>query len=94
MRYAIDIDGTLTMETEGWEYEKRTPNLARIKGVNLLYEQGHTIILWSSRYETDLATTEMWLEKYGVKHDELILGKMQYDYIIDDKSLPLSYLEG
>ena len=91
--FAIDIDGTLTIETDGWKYSERTPNLKRIRGVNKLYNEGHRIVLFTARYAVDKEITEQWLELHGVLYHELILGKIQYDAIIDDRSLPLEFLE-
>ncbi len=39
--------------------------------------------------------TEEWLERYGVKYDELKFGKPYGVYYIDDKSLSIEdFLEG
>jgi len=91
--YAIDIDGTLTVETEGWDYATRTPVLSRIAGVNKLYEEGNVIALFTARYLQDEAITREWLKKYGVKFHTLILGKTKYDVIIDDRALTPDALE-
>ena len=93
MIFAIDIDGTLTEETEGWDYANRTPNFKRIEGVNRLHAEGHHILLFTARFEEDREVTTFWLRKFGVRYHNLILGKPQYDFIIDDKSLTLSHLE-
>jgi len=84
--YAIDIDGVLTIETEGHDYAVRTPNTENISRVNSLYRAGHIIDLWTSRYPKDKEITEAWLEKHGVHFHSLTLGKPQYDFIIDDKA--------
>jgi len=89
MRIAIDIDGVLTVETEGFgeaAYLNRTPNQKMISYVNYLYARGEHIILFSSRFEVDRLITKTWLLKHGVKYHELILSKPQYNIIIDDKA--------
>lgn len=93
MTYIIDIDGTLTMETEGHDYANRTANLKAIKGVNTLHKNGNIIILMTSRFTEDETVTKTWLTDYGVLYDKLILGKIQYDVWIDDKSALPSFLE-
>ncbi len=91
--YAIDIDGTLTLETDGWDYNNRTPNVERIRGVNKLYEAGNTIILFTARFIEDEEVTRHWLSFHNVQYHRLVLGKIQYDVIIDDKAAPLELLE-
>lgn len=88
---AVDIDGILTVETKGWSgeiYSQRTPRFENIKKVNELFDRGHSIILFSSRYrEEAYDVTKEWLEKHGVRYSDLILGKLLYDVLIDDKAL-------
>lgn len=82
----VDIDGVLTNETKGHDYKKRTPNLIVIKLINLL-SKDYKIILHTARYLEDEKITKEWLEKYNVKYDDLILGKPDCNYLIDDKAL-------
>lgn len=89
----VDIDGILTVETEGHDYENRTPDRDNISKVNLLCEQGAIIILWTSRYPEDQKVTEEWLGRHGVWYDRLEFGKPQYDGIIDDKVINLNEVE-
>jgi len=84
---AIDIDGILTNETQGHDYQNRTPNLENIKKVNELFNKGNHITLWTSRYPQDREITEAWLVNNGVSYNDLVLGKLQYDQLIDDKAL-------
>lgn len=88
--YRVDIDGVLTVETEGHDYKNRTPHPGRIDKVNMLYDQGARIVLWTSRYSQDKAVTKNWLAENNVRWDELLLGKPQYDGIIDDKVIDLN----
>jgi len=91
--FYFDIDGILTLETIGHDYIKRTPNIKGILYCNKLINLGHKVILYSSRYKEDLEVTKKWLEKHNVQYTAIILGKPQYDYIVDDKSLSLNELE-
>ena len=83
---AVDIDGILTLETTGIPFSKRTPNLENIKYVNYLYNKQNLIYLYTSRYQRDRQITKSWLKFYKVKYHKLVLGKMKYDFLIDDKS--------
>jgi len=85
--YSVDIDGVLTIETEGHDYANRTPNVENINKINALYRAGHTINLWTSRFPVDREVTEAWLEKHKVNYNSLSLGKHQYDFLIDDKAI-------
>jgi uncharacterized HAD superfamily protein len=85
MKVFIDIDGIITNETEGHDYELRTPNEVNIQYVNIIFRK-HEVTLYSARYLEDLEVTKKWLEKYNVHYDHLILGKPQYDILIDDKA--------
>jgi len=89
MRIAVDIDGILANETEGWgeeKYRSRTPNDYNITCLQLLHGEGHEIALFTARYEEDRQVTIEWLKKYGIPYDELIMGKPHYDILIDDRA--------
>ena len=90
--YCFDIDGVLTNETEGHNYEKRTPNRRMIKQVNLLHNEGHRIILNTARWGTDWTVTKAWLHKYSVCYHELYLGKPKADFYIDDNMISMEEL--
>jgi len=84
---AVDIDGILTSETEGFDYVNRTPNIKNIKDVNNLYKNGYKITLFTARYKCDKKVTIKWLKLNQVLYHNLILGKLKYDYLIDDKAI-------
>ena len=93
MRIAVDIDGILTLEKEGHDYAQRTPNLENISLINKLYEQGNIIILWTARFRRDRRITKHWLSQHAVSYHKLIMRKLQYDVLIDDKAtLSLNYI--
>jgi len=91
MRIAIDIDGFLTMESEGHDYLIRTPNKDNIERVNQLRKTGCFILLFTSRFEEDRFITLDWLKEHGVEFDEVVFGKPKVDCYVDDISLP--YIE-
>lgn len=85
--YCVDIDGILTIETAGHDFESRTPNQKNIDFVNTLYEQGNRINLYTSRWAIDEEVTRTWLKRFGVNFHTLTMEKPYYDFFYDDKNL-------
>lgn len=83
------------------KYDYCEPKQEMIDVSNKLYELGHTILIYTARgmmtYNGDVKLiylnlydkTISHLEKWGVKHNGLIMGKLHYDLLIDDKALDL-----
>ena len=95
-RVIVDIDGTLTVETEGFGddvYRERTPRPVMIKYIRDIHESGMHVCLYTSRFACDEEVTKEWLEKHGVPYDELVFDKPQYDLWIDDKSVKPELVE-
>jgi capsule biosynthesis phosphatase len=86
MVICCDLDGTLTLETEGHDYANRTPRISMIHKIRQWCHDGHQIILCSARLKIDRKITILWLKKYHVPYHELILGKPKADIYIDDKA--------
>ena len=96
-KICVDIDGTLCSKTKG-NYENAEPYKEAINKINRLYNEGHYIILFTSRYMSQVSVdkeivytigykfTFNQLKSWGVKFHELKMGKPEYDLIIDDKS--------
>lgn len=96
--FCFDLDGTLCTLTDG-NYLLAEPINDRIEKVNLLFEEGNKIIINTARgFVTGIdweKTTKSQLEKWGVKYNELYIGKPAADYYIDDKSLEIKkWLKG
>tara|TARA_B100001057_G_scaffold493541_1_gene588184 strand:+ start:698 stop:1015 length:318 start_codon:yes stop_codon:yes gene_type:complete len=89
MKIYVDIDNTIC-STNGMEYENSTPIIENIEKVNVLFEN-HTIIMWTARgtlsNKNYFELTYKQLKKWGVKFNELRMGKPAYDLLIDDKAL-------
>ena len=90
MIYAIDIDGVLCDDMLG-DYQRSTPNMRAIAMVNDLYEEGHTIKIFTGRGS---ATGVDWrefttqqLKRWRLKYHELIFGKPVADVFVDDKAV-------
>ena len=97
-KYCFDLDHTLCNTLNG-DYHNSTPIPEAIKAVNNLYSEGNYIIIFTARmmgrckgvtskvYEAIYELTKNQLIDWDVNHHELILGKPEYDIIIDDKSI-------
>lgn len=88
----VDLDGTLTLETEGHNYIARTPRTKTIEKINKLYNSGNVITIWTARWEEDKEITLRWLRKHGVLFNRLILGKPTFDLYICDKVMHVENL--
>ena len=94
--YVFDLDGTLCTNTEG-EYLKALPIRERIEVVNDLYDKGNKVIILTARgmgrhhNSQPLAMAEFYeltrkqLNEWGIKYNQLFLGKPAGDIYIDDK---------
>ena len=96
MVYVFDLDNTLCDTRKGddgrWRYFEATPFFDRIKVVNKLWDEGHTIIVETARgcnskinyYERTFDQLRSW----GLKFTTLRTGvKFGADYFIDDKGI-------
>jgi hypothetical protein len=90
MIYCFDLDNTLC-HTENGDYENSIPFTDRIQKVNELFDSGNIIKIFTARgSRTGLdwtSLTKLQLLKWNVKHHELILGKPDTDFFIDDKAI-------
>lgn len=98
MTYVFDIDGTICTVSDGF-YEKAQPIESRISIVNKLHEEGNKIIFLTARgmgrsgnssayaHEAFYELTRQQLKDWGVKFDDLFLGKPAGDLYIDDKGM-------
>ena len=107
--FVIDVDNTLSIHDATSEYQFHKPIDEMILKVNKMYDEGHTIILFSARgmrsNDFDLQkieqnvrpTLETWLNKHKVKYHSLVLGKPWGENVvyIDDRSMrPDEFLSG
>jgi len=88
--YCIDVDETLCHSIED-DYAHSVACREAISKVNKLFDEGHTIKLFTGRGSWDnydwREFTEKQLKSWGVKYHELIMGKPHADVFIDDKAL-------
>jgi rfaE bifunctional protein nucleotidyltransferase chain/domain len=90
MKYAFDIDNTL-VHTVGNDYENSMPIQHRIDQVNRLFDEGHTIYLFTARGMASgndyQEFTKQQMQKFGIKYHRLIMGKPDVDVFVDDKAI-------
>lgn len=87
MVYCIDIDGTICSQTEPPYDRPPVPFFDRIRKVNCLYEEGHTVILHTGRHWNHLHITLNQLAQWGVKYHTLTMGKPVADIYVDDRAI-------
>ena len=91
----FDIDGTVCI-TKKSEYKKSKVKKKMISIVNNLYKD-NTIVFYTARYmgryngnkklvNKKYSETKKQLQDWGFKFDKLIMGKPDFDILIDDKA--------
>jgi uncharacterized HAD superfamily protein len=84
----VDIDGTICSQEEN--YIDAKPFMDKIKKVNAMYDQGHTIVYYTARGSSSgknwSALTYDQLVKWGCQFHSIVLSKPSYDVIYDDKA--------
>lgn len=95
MKYFIDLDNTLCKTIDG-DYLNSEPIQDRINKINELKEQGNHITIWTARGSRsgrdykDL--TQKQLIEWGICYDDLLMGKPDFDLMIDDKCVNVDTL--
>lgn len=92
----VDIDETVCRTPINRKYEEAVPIIENIIKINKLYDDGNTIVYWTSRgsrkqinwYDLTLNQLSSW----GAKFHELRVDKPYYDLFIDDKTLNIENL--
>jgi uncharacterized HAD superfamily protein len=87
MQIVIDIDGTICTEKKQFSRSLAKPIEGAMEALQLIKSQGHTIILYSARTWAEYEVTVEWLSRHQMPFDQLILGKPQGDYWIDDRAI-------
>lgn len=96
--FCFDLDGVICNNTYG-KYDEAKPYPKAINKINNLFSDGHYIIIFTARYmgrfKNDSSKainygyekTKNQLISWGLNYHKLILGKPEYDVIVDDKSI-------
>ncbi len=87
MQIIMDLDGTLCSEERMFSRSMAKPIISSVEHVNRLYEQGHTIIIYTARTWMEFEMTTAWLMQNGVKYHQLMMGKPIGDLWIDDRAV-------
>ena len=86
--YSIDFSQKINIVSQSIESDS---SFYDIEKINKLYEQGNTIVYWTSRGSRKqinwYTLTKSQLDSWGVKYHELRVDKPYYDLFIDDKTL-------
>lgn len=95
--FCFDLDNTICT-TKRNDYKSAKPKKNAIKLINKLYEKGHIIKIFTSRFmgrnneniskakQDGLSLTLNQLKRWKIFYHKLIMGKPSYDLLIDDKS--------
>ena len=57
-----------------------------VEALNKMKEQGHIIMLYTTRDASLGPDTEMWLQRNKVPYDKIIFNKLEFDIILDRKA--------
>lgn len=87
MQIIIDLDGTICTEEKTYSRSLAKPKEGAIKSINELYDEGHTIVIYSARTWMEFEMTTAWLKENKVKYHQLVLGKPIGDVWIDDRAI-------
>jgi len=102
--FCFDLDGVICKNTKYKSsnlinYKKSRSIPSAVRAINKLYDDGHTIIIYTARgmtrYKGNVSLIKKKLSKLTVnslkswklKYHKLVFGKIYYDLIIDDKSI-------
>ena len=96
--FCFDLDNVICKTFKNF-YSKSLPIKKNITIINSLYDQGHTIKIFTARYmgrsnenitiakKKALKMTLKQLKNWNVKYNKLIFGKPSFDIYVDDKNI-------
>ena len=88
MKIFVDIDNTIC--TQESDYKDAKPIQENIDKINMLYDEGNTIVYWTARGSSSgtnwASVTCEQLKRWGAKYHSVLLTKPSYDILIDDRS--------
>tara|TARA_R110002074_G_scaffold140177_1_gene286213 strand:+ start:253 stop:621 length:369 start_codon:yes stop_codon:yes gene_type:complete len=100
---AFDLDDVICYRDEEdgrvEKYRSCKPYYRMIKTVNQCHDQGAYIVIYTARgmtsfngdphdiYDNLYQITKEQLDDWGVKYHKLVMGKLHYDLLIDDKAV-------
>ena len=99
--FCFDLDNVIC-KTYKNKYSHSKPIKKNIEVINSLYNKGHVIKVFTSRFmgrskenikkakKRGYDFTKIQLKKWNLKYHILIFGKPSYDYFVDDKAIGFS----
>ena len=102
--FCFDLDGVICKNKKYKNsnlinYNKSEPIRDAVKTINILYDSGHTIVIYTARgmtrYNGNVSFVKKKLSKltinslklWNLRYHKLVFGKIYYDFIIDDKAI-------
>jgi len=82
----LDLDGTICTEEKTFERSLAKPLPGAQEKVNRMYDEGHTIVIWTARGWEQYRLTKEWLDQNGFKYHQIIMGKPIASLFIDDRA--------
>jgi len=83
----FDVDNTIVSQGKPGHYNKVKPFKDAVKTINKLYRSGHIIIFHTARHWKYFEETYKQLKKFGFKFHSLVMGKINAEIIVDDRSV-------
>ncbi|MGA1823497.1 MAG: HAD hydrolase family protein [bacterium] len=87
MQIIVDLDGTICTEEKTFSRSLAKPINKAAQTLETLYNEGHTIIIYSARSWQEYEMTVQWLKEHAIKYHQLILGKPIGDIWLDDRAI-------
>lgn len=87
MQIIIDLDGTICTEEKSFSRSLAKVQVGAYEAITKLYNDGHTIIIYSGRTWMEYEMTVDWLLKNKIPYHQLVMGKPIGDVWIDDRAL-------
>ena len=95
----VDVDDTISF-TEDRKFDESKPNIEVINKINELYDKGWNIIIFTARGAKSCKTiqeridkydkvTRDWLDKNNVHYTDVVFGKPNADFYVDDKNMSI-----
>lgn len=83
----VDIDGVLAVPRADLKYAECEPIPGAVDALRRLKAKGYLIVLFTGRHFNRLEETRLWLERHGLPHDHIVMGKPTARYYIDDRGI-------
>jgi len=92
MKICFDLDGTLCNELPTFEKSMAIPLPGAVRFVNIRYETGDFVMIYTGRGWAEYPMTKKWLDDNGFKYHVLLCGKPIYDELYDDRAKQLNWI--